>query len=77
MRGMSVLKDKAEETKELAASVIKSDKLLTQLMSALEEGSRRERQQAARIVAQVARMDPAVLAPYANDLVDALDRPEA
>lgn len=50
---------------------------LKELIEALSDGSRRGRQQAARVVAGIAVMNAEALVPYASDLVDALERPEA
>lgn len=47
------------------------------LMEALSAGSRRERQQAAQLIATFARGNAEVVVPYANDLVEALNCPEA
>ena len=46
-------------------------------MEALSDGSRRGRQQAAKVIAGVAAENPEILVPFASDLVDALERPEA
>lgn len=55
----------------------KNPELLAALAEALAGGSRRDRQQAARVIAGVARENASVLAPFAAALVDALERPEA
>ena len=46
-------------------------------MEALSDGSRRGRQQAAKVIAGVAAENPEILVPFASDLVDALERSEA
>lgn len=55
----------------------KNPAVLEALTEALASGSRRDRQQAARIIAGVAREDASALVPFAAALVDALERPEA
>ena len=51
--------------------------VLAQCVEALSGASRRERQQAARVVAGVAKENPELVVPYSGALVDALERPEA
>lgn len=65
------------EDKQRIEDAIKAPAVLDELVGALADGSRRGRQQAARIIAGVARENPELLVPYANALVDALERPEA
>ena len=50
---------------------------LLRLIETLSAGSRRERQQAAQIIATVSRSNPEYLVPHIPELVDALNRPEA
>ena len=50
---------------------------LSQIVDTLSSGSRRERQQAAQILATIAHANPEVLVGHASSLVDALNRPEA
>ena len=47
------------------------------LVAQLGGSHRRGRQEASRIVAAIAKASPDAVLPYADDLVDALDRPEA
>ena len=54
-----------------------SPAVLDALVAALSDGSRRGRQQAAKIVAGVAAENPELLVPHGTALVDALERPEA
>lgn len=65
------------EDKQRIEEAMKDPAVLTSLVEALSDGSRRGRQQAARVVAGVARQDPELLVPHASALVDALERPEA
>ncbi len=55
----------------------KNPQVLGALAEALSGGSRRDRQQAARMIAGVAKVAPELIAPHAAALVDALERPEA
>ena len=50
---------------------------LAELIEALSGGSRRTRQNAAQVLAAVAKERPDALVPYGTELVDALNRPEA
>ncbi|MGO5211932.1 hypothetical protein [Parafannyhessea sp. LCP21S3_E6] len=53
------------------------EKSLELLVAQLGGSHRRGRQEASRIVAAIAKTSPDAVLPYADDLVDALDRPEA
>lgn len=66
----------AEEIEEMEASV-ESEESLEVLVERLSDASRRRRQDAAHRLALVAREDAGLLAPYLDDLIDALFRPEA
>lgn len=50
---------------------------LDALVEALSSGLRRDRQNAAKVLSLVAKEHPENLIPYKNDLIDALNRPEA
>lgn len=65
------------EEKKRVEDAIKQPAVLESLVEALGDGSRRGRQQAARVIAGVAREDPELVVPHASALVDALERPEA
>lgn len=56
---------------------VANPEVLKGLIEALSDGSRRGRQQAAKVIAGVAAVNAELLVPYASDLVDALERPEA
>lgn len=56
---------------------VANPEVLKGLIEALSDGSRRGRQQAAKVIAGVAAANAELLTPYASDLVDALERPEA
>lgn len=66
-----------EDAKQVAEEAVKNKKKLEKLVNVLATGSRRERQHAAAAIALVAKLNPEVLAPYIDELVDALNRPEA
>ena len=68
---------KAQDAKEQAEALSKDEKALSELVEVLAAGSRRERQQAAAVIAQVSRAHAEALVPHASALVDALNRPEA
>lgn len=54
-----------------------SERALSQLVESLGGASRRGRQDAAHTIAQLAKTSPDRLIPYAPQIIDALDRPEA
>ncbi|MCI8467892.1 MAG: hypothetical protein HFJ75_00035 [Eggerthellaceae bacterium] len=68
---------KAQDPKEQAEELAQNEKALAEQVAVLADGSRRERQQAAALVAQVARINPEAVVAHAAALVDALNRPEA
>lgn len=68
---------RAEEVKKAADEAVADKKLLKRHVENLESTSRRERQNSAAILAEVARMDVGLVVPYGNELVEALERPEA
>ena len=65
----------SEEKKVEAA--LSEPAVLQSCVEALSGSSRRERQQAAKVVAGVAKVNPELVLPHAAALVDALERPEA
>ena len=65
------------EDKKRVEEALKDSAKLKELVEALSDGSRRGRQQAAKVIAGVAAENPEILVPFASDLVDALERPEA
>ena len=69
--------NRVEETKQRAEEAIADEETLKQIAEALEGASRRDRQQAAAVIAVIAKQKPEALVPYVNLLVDALNRPEA
>ena len=76
-RGLFPLSSESSEDKNLAQAAVADPAVLASVVEALSGASRRERQQAAKTVAAVAREHPAVLIDHSTALVDALERPEA
>lgn len=66
-----------EEIESQAKKALEDPKVLEALFEALKATSRRERQNAATALAQVAKTQPELLSSHTNDFVDALNRPEA
>lgn len=71
------MSEKTQSTKDLAAQVLQSKDLLNTVASALSGATRRDRQNASSVLAQIAKIDPEALVPYTDDFIDALNRPEA
>ena len=65
------------EDKKRVEEALRDSAKLKELVEALSDGSRRGRQQAAKVIAGVAAENPEIIVPFASDLVDALERPEA
>ena len=76
-RGLVPLKSPTPEEQKQIDEAVVSPEVLDALIAALSDGSRRGRQQAAKIIAGVARENPVSLEPHVGALVDALERPEA
>lgn len=71
------MSSESPEEKQQIEDAQNNPAVIQSLTETLATGSRRERQQAARIIAGVAKADPALLVSHAGALVDALERPEA
>lgn len=69
--------EKNQEIEAQAKAALEDPKTLATLLETLQATSRRERQNAATALAEVAKSKPELLADHANDFVDALNRPEA
>lgn len=67
--------DQAQTSSEQPIDV--SEKALDALFDALGGRSRKDRQNAAQVIAQIAAQSPEAIAPHADKLVDAMGRPEA
>ena len=71
------MSDRNEEVKKLAQEAMQDEKKLAELGETLSVGSRRDRQQAASALSLVAKSEPTLLVPFIDNLIDALNRPEA
>lgn len=69
--------DKNAEIAEVTERALKDEKALAEVVEKLDVGTRRERQMAGAVVAQVAAQNPEMLKDHVSTLVDALNRPEA
>lgn len=65
------------DVKAQAEEAVGKDDKIAEFVGELDSSSRRSRQQAAAVLSQIAQIDPEKIQPYANELVDALNRPEA
>lgn len=71
------MSEKNQEIEAQAKRALEDSQALSELLDALQATSRRERQNAATALAEVAKAKPELLAGRTNDFVDALNRPEA
>ena len=71
------MKTQTPEEKKQVEEAIANPAALNELIEALSGGSRRGRQQAAKVIAAVAAANSEILVPHAAALVDALECPEA
>lgn len=71
------MSEKTQSIKDLAAQAITSKDLLADLVEALGGSSRRSRQNAASVLAQVAKTNPELLTEYADSFIEALSCSEA
>lgn len=71
------MKSQTPEEKKQVDEAVADAAVLNALVEALSDGSRRGRQQAARVIAGIAESKPETLVPYGTALADALERPEA
>lgn len=62
---------------EIARQAVRTKTALKQLVGSLSGEDRRLRQLGASAIAEVARLDASLLKPYAEELADALHRPES
>ena len=69
--------DRSEEVKALAEGVIDGGSDVAELVGRLSDGTRRERQVAASALYLVAKEKPELLVGHVDELIDALNRPEA
>ena len=71
------MSEKTQEILEAAQAAIKKPDLLKQVAEALSGASRRARQNAAAVLSEVAKESVELIVPYENEIIDALNRPEA
>lgn len=71
------MSEKTQSVKDLAAQILKSKDLVGEIVAALAGSTRRNRQNASSVLAQVAKIEPEALVPYVDEFIDALNRPEA
>ena len=69
--------ERNEEVKEIAEEVLAGKTDVATIVTRLAEGARRERQVAAAALYQVAKEKPEMLVDHIDEIVDALNRPEA
>ena len=72
-----MVSEKAQAIKDVAEKALSDQTLRDRLGQNLSGSSRRDRQQAAAVLAQVAKTNPELVVPYLDEFVDALNRPEA
>ena len=68
---------RAEDVKRAAEEARSDADALKGHVERLSSGSRKERQDSSAVIAEVARQDPEAVVPFGNDLVEALELPEA
>lgn len=71
------MSEREEEIKELAKAAEQKKETLETVARMLENGTRRNRQNAAAIFAVIAKDKPELVVPYIDLLVDSLNQPEA
>ena len=77
MAGNDVGLDTPEKRQQVAMLALKDEELLEHIVELLCGKSRLKRQKAASIVAIISNEDATVLLPYAEDICEALNHPEA
>jgi len=69
--------DRNEEIQKIVDGVTADPSLVENAIAQLTEAKRRDRQIVSAALHQIAKVDPAILTDYTNDIVEALNRPEA
>lgn len=69
--------DRSEEVKEIAEGVLSGTSDISEIVGRLSDGTRRERQVASAAIYLVAKENPELVVGHINELIDALNRPEA
>ena len=68
------MSEKSQNIKEIAERAVHDEQLMADLAEQLEGSSRRSRQNAASVFAQIAKVDPEALLSYLDAFIDALNR---
>lgn len=68
---------RADDVKQEAIEALKSKKKIESYIETLSDGSRRERQKAAAVVAAMTRENPPKMSEHIDIILETLDRPEA
>lgn len=71
------MSSRANDVKNAATEAIEDPAKLKEYIADLDASSRIKRQASAAIIAEVARQDATLVVPFGQELVDALERPEA
>ena len=71
------MSEKTENIKETAQQAIESPEIMQTLVTELSGSSRRARQNASAVFAQISKVDSESLIPYLDEFIDALKKPEA
>ena len=71
------MSSRADDVKQEAQEALKSKKKIETYMQTLSDGSRRERQKAASVIAAMTKENPAKMSEFIGGILDALDCPEA
>ena len=74
---MYSVSDRNEEIQKIVDGVTADPSLVENAIAQLTEAKRRDRQIVSAALHQIAKVDPAILTDYTNDIVEALNRPEA
>ncbi len=71
------MSSRADDVKQEAQEALKNKKTIQSYIETLSSDNRRERQQAASVIAAMAKENPAKMSEFIGGILDALDRPEA
>lgn len=75
--GDIIVSTRVDDVKQAAVQAAADEAVLKEHVETLKGSSRRDRQQAAAVIAEVARMDATLIVPFGAQLVNALSLPEA
>ena len=71
------MSSRADDVKQEAQEALKNKKTIQSYIETLSSDNRRERQQAASVIAAMAKENPAKMSEFIGGILDALDCPEA